>query len=175
MLDRQPFAIRCLEAPDVPAVLSVIADCRREYGLEPRVPAILEPSDYGLFEAYRARRSAYFVAIVAGEVIGGAGIARLREADGAVCELQRMYLRPGRRGVGIGRALLERCLQAARRFGYLHCYAETIHEMSGAIALYERLGFRRLDAPLGSSGHQHNDCWLLLQLQSAQQAASVGI
>ena len=29
---------------------------------------------------------------------------------------------------------------------------------------YEANGFRRLSAALGSSGHGHNDCWLILDL-----------
>lgn len=165
MLDPSQLTIRRLEAPDVHAVLTVIRDCRREYGLETRVAALLEPSDNNLYETYRGRRCAYFVAVVGGEVVGGAGIARLRGGDGPTCELQRMYLRRASRGHGIGRALLIQCLQAARQLGYERCYAETISGMTTAIAFYERNGFQRLQAPLGATGHGHNDCWLLLQLQ----------
>ena len=165
MLNSSQLTIRRLQAPDVHAVLKVIGDCRREYGLECRVAQLLEPSDNDLFETYRSRRAAYFVAIAGGEVVGGAGIARLPGDDGSICELQRMYLRQASRGLGIGGALLAQCLQAARQFGYQRCYAETISEMTTALALYERHGFQRLQAPLGETGHRHNDCWLLLQLQ----------
>lgn len=41
----------------------------------------------------------------------------------------------------------------------------TIFEMKQAIRFYEANGFRHLSAPLGSSGHRHNDCWLILDLQ----------
>ena len=164
MLSQQRFTVRHLEAPDVDEVLKVISDCRREYGLENRVHAILEPSDHNLFETYRSQRSAYFVAIVDSALVGGAGISRLRDGDGSICELQRMYLRRASRGLGIGQALLQRCVQAARQFGYEQCYAETILEMTTAIRFYERHGFSRLKAPLGETGHGHNDCWLLLRL-----------
>ena len=164
MLSQERFIVRHLEAPDVHAVLRVISDCRREYGFQSRVHAILEPSDHNLFEAYRSRRSAYFVALVDSAVVGGAGISRLRDGDSSICELQRMYLRRASRGVGIGHALLQHCVRAARQFGYQQCYAETIVEMTTAITFYERHGFSRLKAPLGETGHGHNDCWLLLLL-----------
>jgi putative acetyltransferase len=164
MLNQERFTVRHLEVADVHAVLKVISDCRREYGLENRVHAVLEPSDHNLFETYRIRRSAYFVVIVDSDVVGGAGISRLRDCDGSICELQRMYLRPACRGLGIGRALLQQCVRAAQQFGYEQCYAETILEMTTAVTFYERHGFLRLKAPLGDSGHSHNDCWLLLQL-----------
>ena len=173
MLGQQGFIVRRLEAPDVPAVLDIIGDCRREYGLESGTRPVLGPSDYDLLEAYRNRRSAYFVAIVDGGVAGGAGIARLPGADGATCELQRMYLRPASRRQGIGRALLQQCLQAARRLAYQHCYAETTSGMTSAITLYERHGFQRLPSPMGAA-RGHGDCWLQLWLQP-QAGGHIGI
>jgi putative acetyltransferase len=146
-------------------VLDVIAGCRREYGLETRVPAILEPDDYALFAVYRRRRSAYFVALVNDEVVGGAGIARLENAGPAICELQRMYLRGDCRAQGVGRTLLLECLRTARAFGYAECYAETISPMTTAIAFYEGHGFQRLSAPRGRTGHAHTDCWFRLALR----------
>lgn len=173
MIGNQPFTVRPLEHCDVHAVLGVIGDCRREYGLENRVQAILEPSDHRLFDIYRRRRSAYFVALVKDDIVGGAGIARLPDSDGSTCELQRMYLRPASRGLGIGHALLTHCLEAATQFEYQRCYAETISEMATAIAFYERHGFHHLNAPIGQTGHNHNDCWMLLDLHV--QGVSVGV
>ncbi len=175
MIKPKSFTIRRLEAADVHAVRQVIADCRREYGLDGRAAAILEPGDIGLFETYRCRRSAYFVAVVNQEVVGGAGIGRLADSDAATCELQRMYLRQPSRGLGIGHALLQHCLQAARQFQYQRCYAETIAEMTAAIAFYKRHGFRHLQVPLGQTGHSHNDRWMLLQIHARQQVVGVGI
>jgi putative acetyltransferase len=164
MIGGRELTIRRLEAPDVHSVLSIISACRREYGLEDRVQALLEPSDRNLYETYRRRRSAYFVALVGDEVVGGAGIGRLTADDNSRCELQRMYLRRPSRGLGIGHALLEQCLQTARAFQYRYCYAETISDMTTAIAFYERHGFRHLNAPIGQAVHSHNDCWMLLDL-----------
>ena len=174
MFSEKRLTLRRLEAPDVHAVLGIMDACRREYGLADRVQAVLEPSDHRLYDTYGARRSAYFVAMVDDEIVGGAGISRLAGAVSSICELQRMYLRQKSRGKGIGRALLQHCLQAARRFDYRQCYAETLGEMAAALALYDRHGFRRLGAPLGSTGHGHNDRWLILGLQPSG-AGSLGI
>jgi putative acetyltransferase len=158
---RADISVRPLAAADVQAMLAIIGDARREYGLEHRVREVLEPADLAILATYSRPRSAYFVATEAGTILGGAGIARVDSLDASVCELQRMYLRPEGRGRGAGQALLTRCFEAARELGFRTCYAETIAEMKTAIAFYERNGFRRLNAPLGATNHPHNDCWLL--------------
>jgi putative acetyltransferase len=157
--------VRRLQLADVPELLEIIRSARAEYGLAERVPALLEPTDYRLLDHYRRKRSAYFVARVAGEVAGGAGIYPLINGDWTTCELQRMYLRSAYRGGGIGQTLLDACLQTARDLGFEHCYAETISEMSSAIRFYERNGFTRCLQPIGDTGHGHNDCWLMLKLR----------
>jgi putative acetyltransferase len=159
-----PWQIRRLQQPDVHQLLDIISKVRREFGLASRVAALLEPSDYALLDVYRHRRSAYFVAVMDNHVLGGAGIFPLADEDWGTCELQRMYLRSQHRRGGTGQALLNACLEAARSFGFERCYAETVSEMSAAIAFYERNGFRRLAAPIGETGHSHNDFWMILNM-----------
>jgi putative acetyltransferase len=116
----------------------------------------------------------YFVAVMeGGEIVGGAGIAPLAGSDPLTCELQRMYLRADARGRGIGEALLDRCLAAARQHLYVRCYLETVKQMQPALEFYGRHGFRNLDSPIGRTGHPHNDRWLLRPLRaSARQWTS---
>jgi putative acetyltransferase len=166
MPDIRPL-IRLLEPADVPALLTIIADSRAEYGLAERVADLLEPADRALYATYQRQRSLYFVALLDGEIVGGAGVAPLQGADPLTCELQRMYLRRDARGRGIGNALLEQCLKAARQFLYVRCYLETITQMREALGFYNRNGFRDLDAPLGRAGHEHNDRWLLRPLRAS--------
>jgi len=156
--------IRLLQESDVPAVLEVITKARTEYGMAERLDSVLEPADRDLNRTYRRQRAAYFVAIEAARIVGGAGIAPLADSDDQTCELQRMYLLSERRGCGIGAQLLNACLSAARGFGYRRCYAETIEEMQGAIRFYENNGFQALAHPMGNTGHHHNDCWLIRDL-----------
>ena len=159
--------IRALEPADVPALLTIIADARREYGIADRGVELLEPADRALYATYQRQRSLYFVALLGGEIVGGAGVAPLPGADPLTCELQRMYLRKDARGRGVGGALLDRCLVAARQFLYVRCYLETITQMQAALAFYGRHGFRDLQAPLGRTGHEHNDRWLVRPLRAS--------
>jgi putative acetyltransferase len=64
-----------------------------------------------------------------------------------------MYFLPRLRGLGAGSALIGRCLEQARAFGYRACYLETLTGMDAAQALYLRTGFRRIDGPRGATGH----------------------
>ena len=138
----------------------------REYGVQRRIQSVLEPADLDLYATYQGARSDYFVATHAGVPAGGAGIAPLAGTDEETCELQRMYLSARHRGKGVGKLLLNECLRRAAALQFRKCYAETILEMKEAIRFYEAHGFRHLSAPLGSSGHGHNDCWLILDLEA---------
>ena len=164
--------IRTLEPVDVPALLTIIANSRGEYCIAERGVELLEPQDLALYANYQKQRSLYFVALSGGEIVGGAGVAPLAGADPLTCELQRMYLRPDARGRGIGDALLERCLAAARQFLYVRCYLETVTQMHAALEFYGRHGFRDLQAPIGRTGHKHNDRWLMRGLRASAAVAA---
>src|SRR5687768_2838581 len=159
--------IRPIEPADVPALLTIIANSRGEYGIAERGVELLEPADHALYATYQRQRTLYFVALLDGEVVGGAGVAPLAAADPLTCELQRMYLRPDARGQGIGDALLERCLAAAKQFLYVRCYLETVAQMHAALEFYGRHGFRDLAAPIGHTGHEHNDRWMMRTLRAS--------
>jgi putative acetyltransferase len=158
------YEVRRLVPADVPAMVSIIEAVRREYGVQRRIQSLLELSDRELFATYQLPRSDYFVAVHAGVPVGGAGIAPLAAGGDETCELQRMYLSAQHRGKGIGQLLLNQCLQRAAALQFRRCYAETVSEMKEAIRFYCANGFRQLSAPFGSSGHGHNDCWLMLDL-----------
>jgi putative acetyltransferase len=106
-----------------------------------------------MHRAYAIPRAAYFVVEDAGRLLGGGGVAPLLGGDRDTCELRKMYFLPELRGRGAGGALMARCLDAARGFGFRQCYLETLSGMDAARKLYERSGFHRIDAPLGATGH----------------------
>jgi ribosomal protein S18 acetylase RimI-like enzyme len=89
--------------------------------------------------AYAAPGGRLLLAWVDGEPAGCVG---LRALDGHACELKRLYVRPGHRGLGLGRTLVERALVDARRLGYGSVRLDTLPSMSAAKRLYESLGFR---------------------------------
>lgn len=147
------FAIRPIAPADDADVARIIRTVMPEFGAVGEGFAINDPEVDWMYRAYSAPRSAYFVVEVGGRVVGGGGVAPLEGGDADTCELRKMYFLPDARGLGAGRALIDRCLDAARAFGFKRCYLETLCGMDAAIRLYERTGFRRLPGPLGTTGH----------------------
>ncbi|ENQ4669699.1 GNAT family N-acetyltransferase [Vibrio cholerae] len=125
------------------------------------------PSDaevLAMSQHYREQdRSAYFVALLEGKVVGGGGIAPFAgHAD--LCELKKLFMRPTSRGHGVGRALSEHCLNFAKQQGYAKCYLDTLSSMTQAIKLYQQLGFEHLTQPMAGTEHNGCDVWMLKSL-----------
>jgi putative acetyltransferase len=150
--------IRPIEARDDAAVAAIIRTVMPEFGATGCGFAISDPEVDWMHRAYAEPRSAYFVVERIGAdgvpaVEGGGGIAPLMGGDDSICELRKMYFLPSLRGLGAGAALMTRCLDAARGFGFKQCYLETLTGMDAAMRLYERSGFRRIEHALGATGH----------------------
>ncbi len=156
--------IRPIAPEDDQAVARVIRAVMPEFGAEGDGFAITDPEVDSMSAAYNSPRSAYFVIEERGRVLGGGGIAPLEGGDDDTCELRKMYFQPELRGRGLGRALLERCLEQARAHGFRRCYIETLTGMDAAMSLYESTGFSPLSAPLGATGHHGCDRYYMREL-----------
>ncbi len=116
--------------------------CLDAVARERRWLAFLEAPSLEEVNAFLSRYAPIqFVAERSGEVVGWCDLTpNPREGfrhGGAV----GMGLLPAYRGRGLGRALLERTLAAAREAGLTRIELEVLASNESAIALYERLGF----------------------------------
>lgn len=82
-----------------------------------------------------------FLAVVNGVSVGVAGIRRLNDTE---CELKRMYVKPGNRGLGLGRKLIDACVTHAENLGYKAIKLDTTTDMKSAMELYQSCGFREI-------------------------------
>ncbi len=85
------------------------------------------------------------LAFVGGELAGCGALRALADVDYAnACEMKRLYVRPGFRRYGLGRALAEALLDEARRSGYSAMLLDTLDDMEAARELYATLGFEEV-------------------------------
>jgi putative acetyltransferase len=97
----------------------------------------------GLPGAYAPPRGRLLVAACDQNVVGCVG---LRPLNDTVCEMKRLFVRPAYQGRGLGRALAEGVIREAKTIGYSSMVLDTLPSMTGAIRLYETLGFVRRSA-----------------------------
>jgi carbonic anhydrase len=92
---------------------------------------------------YGDPKGALLLARIQGNAVGVAGIRKF--ADGE-CELKRMFVKPGNRGLGIGKLLLAESIEIAKKLNYDVVKLDTADYMKSAIKLYTDMGFVEIPA-----------------------------
>lgn len=161
-----PWILRPIRPRDDAAVAAIIRDVMTEHRCSGEGFAVHDAEVAAMSANYPGGDARYYVVEHGGEVLGGAGFARLAGSANAAatCELRKMYFRPAARGLGLGRALLELLLDEMRAAGYRRCYLETTSWMQRAQALYRLAGFAPRPGPEGRTGHHGCDAFFAREL-----------
>ena len=158
------YQIQAVNRKQDAMVCQIVKAVGAEYGAVGEGYGPSDPEVEAMSQYYKdSENSLYLVAMVDDEVVGGCGVARFADKND-VCELRKLFLLPQSRGLGLGKALTEQCLSYAKSKGYKQCYLDTLSNMQSAVALYERLGFDHLSAPLAGTEHSACDVWMLKTL-----------
>ncbi len=145
--------IRLIEKKDNLQIAKVIRSVLEDFNVPKIGTAYADASLDCMFENYQKPNAVYFVVEENGKIIGGAGVAKLDNFDGNVCELQKMYFLPEARGRGVGMQMMGFCLAKAREFGFEKIYLETMGYMTHAQKLYKQAGFEYIYCAMGDTGH----------------------
>ena len=159
------ICIRPILASDNAAIASIIRKTLAEFGANKPGTVYFDPTTDDLFKLFSTPDSAYFIAEMEGQIIGGSGIFPTPGLPEGCCELVKLYLLPEMRGQGLGLMLMEKCFQKAIELGFSEMYLETMPELRTAIGLYEKAGFTFLTGPMGHSGHFGCDLWMIKHLR----------
>ena len=158
------ISIRNIRPDDNAALAVIIRDSLAEFGANKPGTVYFDPTTDALFDLFQEEGSIYFVAEEGGRLVGGAGLFPSFGLPDGVCELVKMYLHKDIRGKGLGKLLIERCLDTALYMGYRKVYIETMPELRKAVSVYEKFGFTYLPGPLGNTGHFGCDVWMIKEL-----------
>ena len=159
------WEIRLVRQLDNHVLAQVLRDVLIEMNVPKQGTAFADPELDAIYDTYLAEKANYWVVCLGNHILGGAGIAPLRDGPIGYCELQKMYFLPEARGKGLGNQLMQQCLTQARSYGYTNIYLETMPNMIHAQNLYKKWGFTYINHPLGNTGHCSCPIWMVKSLK----------
>ncbi len=122
------LTIRQIEPADNSAIAQIIRTSLTEFGANKPGTVFFDSTTDNLHTVFKQAGSMYFVAEKNNQILGGAGIYPTEGLPAGTCELVKMYLSYDARGKGLGRLLIDKCLNYAKSSGYTQVYIETMPE-----------------------------------------------
>ncbi|MFC3745175.1 GNAT family N-acetyltransferase [Paenibacillus sp. GCM10012306] len=104
---------------------------------------------YEFLEHYNPDKDRFWLAEAGGELVGAIAIIGHSSEK---AQLRWFILHPDYRGFGLGKKLLGEALQYCRDKQYQTVFLETTEDQKTAIAMYEKVGFRK-------TGERENKAW----------------
>lgn len=151
--DITPIVIRPIEEKDNEGLAKLIRMVFEEFEA-PRCESVYsDPTTDRLYQYFNRPNAKYWVAVWKDTIVGGCGFYPTHGLPDGCCEVVKFYLSSSIRGKGVGSQLLLLTEEQAKEAGYKQLYIETFPCFRAAVHLYDKMGFKYLDARLGNSGH----------------------
>ncbi len=160
------ITIRDVQEKDNKDLIDLVHQTLAEFGAEKGDGFAMDDDELlDMHASYQLPGMHYFVIEKQGKIYGGAGVAPLDgDNENSYCELRKMYFSPALRGDGLGRVMIDKCIEKAKELGYKGMYLETINAMKIAQKLYLSRGFEYLEQRMGNTGHHACGVFMLKQL-----------
>jgi putative acetyltransferase len=156
--------IRNIVADDNAAMAAIIRNSLEEFDAAKPGTVYYDKTTDHLSDLFTSPASQYFVIEEDGEIAGGAGYYPTEGLPEKTCELVKLYVSKKFRRKSFGGALLQKCMEEARKAGYEKMYLESMPELTSALPLYEKNRFTYLSHSMGNSGHNGCDVWMIRDL-----------
>jgi putative acetyltransferase len=164
IINKMALIFRSMTPADNAALAQIVRDAFIEFGMPQEGTVYTDPSTDHLYDVFQHPGSTYFIAEEDGVVLGGCGVYPTDALPEGCAELVKFYLTATARGKGIGKILMEKSAEAAIQLGYKQLYLESFPHLAKAVSMYEKAGYKLLDAPMGNSGHFATTIWMLKEL-----------
>ncbi|MBV9559560.1 MAG: MarR family transcriptional regulator [Bradyrhizobium sp.] len=139
---RRTFVLRSHRIGDMGWVVSRQAVAyAEEYGWDISYETLVAEICAQFIRGYDAAREHCWIAEVDGEPVGSVFLVK---ASDEVAKLRLLLVERKARGLGVGRALTEQCIHAARERGYKRMTLWTQSILTAARNIYQRAGFCRV-------------------------------
>ena len=130
----------------------------RLFTLEPLDRAVLDDPQHAIID----KGGHILFAQDGGEIVG---CVALKPLKGGGFEVAKMAVVEGHKGKGLGRALMQACVDRARHLGARRLYLETNSALAPALGLYRAFGFQDLTGMVrGPDDYARVDVWMELML-----------
>ncbi|HEY2728011.1 MAG TPA: GNAT family N-acetyltransferase [Parafilimonas sp.] len=160
------LSIRKVEEADNKPLATLIRDVFDEFNAPHQHTVYSDPATNDLYTLFQKPRSVLWVAELDNKILGCCGIYHTEGLTDDCAELAKFYLFKEARGKGVGKKLMLMCFQSAKEMRYKKLYIESLPQFSQAVSMYEKYEFKKLDKPLGNSGHASCNIWMLKELSA---------